>query len=77
MYACTEAYTGKFIFDKVPEKHGHVYLVGLYLLVGAAGPQCPDVFPSSDQTCEDDWQDVILVRLNPKFSEYFGSYEVA
>ena len=27
---CTVALTGQVTFSKVPEKHGHVYLVGLY-----------------------------------------------
>ena len=31
MYACTVAYTGQVTFFKVPEKHGHVYLIGLYI----------------------------------------------
>ena len=31
VYACTVAYTGQVTFYKVPEKHGHVYLVGLYM----------------------------------------------
>ena len=31
MYKGTVAYTGQVTFYKVPEKHGHVYLVGLYL----------------------------------------------
>ena len=31
MYACTVAYTGQVTINKVPEKHGHIYLVRLYL----------------------------------------------
>ena len=31
VYTCTVAYTGQVTFYKVPEKHGHVYLVRLYL----------------------------------------------
>ena len=26
--ACTVAFTGQVTFNKVPDKHGHVYLVG-------------------------------------------------
>ena len=34
MYTCTVAYTWwKVAFYKAPEKHGHVYLVGLYLKI--------------------------------------------
>ena len=29
-FTCTVAYTEKVTFYKVPEKYGHVYLVGLY-----------------------------------------------
>ena len=30
VHACTVVYTGPVTFNKVPEPHGHVYLVGLY-----------------------------------------------
>ena len=29
LYTCTVAYTGKVTFYKVPEQHGHAYLVTL------------------------------------------------
>ena len=32
MYGCAVGYTGQVTFYMVPEKHNHVYLVGLYLL---------------------------------------------
>ena len=31
VYACTVAYTEQVSFYKVPDKHGHVYLAGLYV----------------------------------------------
>ena len=34
MYVRKVAYTGQVTFDKVSEQHGHVYQVGLYIVLG-------------------------------------------
>ena len=34
VHTCTVVYTGQVTYYKVPKKHGHVYLVGLYLING-------------------------------------------
>ena len=34
VYACTEVDTGQVTFYNLPEKHGHVYLVRLYIILG-------------------------------------------